>query len=102
VDFPGPRVRLLLSWAAEVCAVFVFWVLVVVMLVGLYAGLVAAGLMDLSLGVPPNHFLRRLARALAGPFRRAASDEDVVEEMARRLRGGPGSWPTAGSEGPGR
>lgn len=75
---------------------FVFWAVVVVMLVGLYAGLVAAGLMDLSLGVPPSHPLRKLARALARPFRRAAPDEDAVEEMARRLRGGPGSWPAPG------
>ncbi len=74
---------------------FVFWLLVVLLLVGLYVGLVAAGLMDLSLGLPVGHPVRRLARGLAGPFRRAAPDEDAVEEMARRLRGGPGSWPAA-------
>ncbi|MCS7235999.1 MAG: hypothetical protein RMM30_08515 [Armatimonadota bacterium] len=76
---------------------FLFWLLVVLLLVGLYAGLVAAGLMDLSLGVPPGHPVRRLAQLAARPFRRSAPDEDAVEEMARRLRGGPGSWPAAGT-----
>ncbi|GEM_PF-1223481 len=75
---------------------FLFWLVVVLVLLGLYGGLVAAGLMDLSLGLPSGHFVRRLARALARPFRGAAPDEDAVEEMARRLRGGPGSWPAAG------
>ncbi len=76
---------------------FLFWLVVALLLVGLYAGLVAAGLMDLSLGLRPDHSLRRLARALAGPFRRGAPDEEAVDEMARRLRGGPGSWPAAGA-----
>jgi hypothetical protein len=76
--------------------VFLFWLAVALMLVGLYAGLVAAGLFDLSMGVPPSHPLRRLARAAASPFRRGAPDEDAVDEMARRLRGGPGSWPAGG------
>ncbi len=75
---------------------FLYWLVVVLMLLGLYAGLVLAGLADLSLGLPPDHPVRRLARTLARRGRRGAPDEDVVEEMARRLRGGPGSWPAAG------
>lgn len=76
---------------------FLFWLVVVLLLLGLYAGLVAAGLMDLSLGLPPNHPVRRLAGFLAGPFRRGAPDEEALEEMTRRLRGGPGSWPAEGA-----
>ncbi|MCL6499489.1 MAG: hypothetical protein K6U07_05645 [Firmicutes bacterium] len=75
---------------------FLYWLVVLLMLLGLYAGLVLAGLADLSLGLPPDHPVRRLARSLARTWRRRAPDEEMVEEMARRLRGGPGSWPAAG------
>ncbi len=75
---------------------FLFWLTVLLMLVFLYAGLVVAGLFDLSTGRAPSHLLWRLSRIAAKPFRRGARDEEAVEEMARRLRGGPGSWPTSG------
>ncbi|MDR5682834.1 MAG: hypothetical protein QN163_02235 [Armatimonadota bacterium] len=75
---------------------FLFWVVVFFLVLAMYGMLVVAGLLDLSMGRPPNHPLRRLARLLAAPFRGGAPDEEAVEEMARRLRGGPGSWPASG------
>jgi hypothetical protein len=74
---------------------FLFWVAVFFLVLTMYAILVVAGLLDLGLGRPPGHPVRRLARLLASPFRRASPDEDTVDEMARRLRGGPGSWPSS-------
>lgn len=75
---------------------FLFWVVVFFLVLAMYAMLVVAALLDLGLGRPPDHRIRRLARLLASVFRRASPDEDTVDEMARRLRGGPGSWPSSG------
>jgi hypothetical protein len=75
---------------------FLFWVAVLFLVIAMYAMLVVAGLLDLGIGRPPNHPIRRLAHLLAAPFRRGSPDEEAVDEMARRLRGGPGSWPASG------
>jgi hypothetical protein len=48
---------------------------------------------DLTSFLPREHPLRRLTLLAARPFRGSGSDEEVVDEMIRRLRGGPGAWP---------
>ncbi len=74
-----------------------FWVVVGIVLVLIYAMVVVAGLFDLSTSLAPHHPLRRLTALASMPFRRGSPDEAVVDEMARRLRGGPGAWPTSPS-----
>jgi hypothetical protein len=71
--------------------VFLFWVAVVLILLVIYGMVVVAGLFDLTSFLPPAHPLRRLVSVAAAPFRRGSPDEDAVDEMARRLRTGPGT-----------
>lgn len=73
---------------------FLFWGAVVLVLLLIYGMVVVAGLFDLTSFLPQAHPLRRLTFLAAAPFRRGSPDEEVVDEMARRLRGGPGAWPT--------
>ncbi len=74
-----------------------FWVVVGIVLVLIYGMVVVAGLFDLSTSLPPHHPIRRLTAMVSAPFRRGSPDEAAVDEMARRLRGGPGTWPTSPS-----
>ncbi len=70
-----------------------FWLAVLLVLLLLYGMVVVAGLFDLTSFLPRSHPLRRLTLLAARPFRGKSPDEEVVDEMTRRLRGGPGAWP---------
>lgn len=72
---------------------WVFWLCVLAGLLLIYGMVVVAGLFDLTAFLPRSHPVRRLVALAASPFRRGSPDEDVVDEMSRRLRGGPGTWP---------
>jgi hypothetical protein len=73
--------------------VVLFWLVVLLVLLLVYGMVVVAGLFDLTSFLPREHPLRRLTLLAARPFRGSGSDEEVVDEMIRRLRGGPGAWP---------
>ncbi|MDR5709372.1 MAG: hypothetical protein QN172_11160 [Armatimonadota bacterium] len=74
-------------------AVILFWLAVLLVLLLVYGMVVVAGLFDLTSFLPRHHPLRRLTILAARPFRGGSPDEEAVDEMARRLRGGPGAWP---------
>jgi hypothetical protein len=72
---------------------FLFMLVVFALVAGMYLILVVGGMWDLGSYTRPSHMVRRLLGILSLPFRRGTADEREVDEMARRLRGGPGSWP---------
>ncbi|MBM3450594.1 MAG: hypothetical protein FJX78_06375 [Armatimonadetes bacterium] len=72
---------------------FLFTLIVFLLVLGVYLMLVVGGMWDLGSYLRPGHVVHRLLAVLSVPFRRGTADEREVDEMARRLRGGPGSWP---------